>query len=174
MRVKYLLRILLVMGAILLFSSRLQSILVSGNSFLETLRPMIEKPFATYDEKMAMKYPVYYDFIQAVKEITPEDSVLYLPELNIPRPKPMWALGNIQITQPLLYPRKVRKLGLDNFPAKKDDDKATYIIVAYGYPEISVPDSKLIILVDDNKIQPDVYEPLVFKENNIAGLIIVE
>ncbi|OGJ37774.1 MAG: hypothetical protein A2383_01660 [Candidatus Pacebacteria bacterium RIFOXYB1_FULL_39_46] len=167
-------RIVLITIIGLFFLSRIKSILVSGNSFFATLQPIIDQPFASYDEKMAMQYPVYYDFIQDIKKITSEDSLIYLPEINISRPQPMWALSSIHITQPLLYPRKVQKFDINNLPLKKAGDPDTYIVVAYGYPKIVLPDYDLILLVDDKHIASEKYDSSVFEENKMAGLILVE
>jgi len=58
---------------------------------------------------MSMKYPRYYNLIQEIKSKTPEDSTIYLPAVNLAYGVPMWALGQLQMTQTLLYPRTIKK-----------------------------------------------------------------
>jgi|GEM_PF-5765819 len=88
---------------------RVKSILVSSSNFIKTLEPIFQHPFATTDEKLTMKYPRYYPLIQEIKRLTPEDATIYLPIVNIEYGQPLWALGQIQMTQTLLYPRTVKK-----------------------------------------------------------------
>ena len=103
------LRALLWMGILALALYRGSSLFKSANNFLHTFEPIVQHPFATTAEKMSYKYPRYYDLIENIKIQTPSDSTIYLPSVNIPYGRPLWALGQIQMTQTLLYPRTVKK-----------------------------------------------------------------
>jgi len=94
---------------IILVIVRASSIFSSAHNFIATLEPIYHHPFASTAQKMSMKYPRYYDFIQEIKNKTPEDSTIYLPSVNIAYGKPLWALGQLQMTQTLLYPRIVKR-----------------------------------------------------------------
>jgi len=76
---------------------------------MQTLEPIYHQPFASTSQKMSMKYPRYYNLIQEIKSKTPEDSTIYLPAVNLAYGVPMWALGQLQMTQTLLYPRTIKK-----------------------------------------------------------------
>jgi len=93
----------------LLILIRIKSILINSSSFFKTLEPIWQHPFATKAEKLTMKYPRYYPLMQEIKNTTPENTTIYLPEVNIPYGQPLWALGQMQMTQTLLYPRNVKK-----------------------------------------------------------------
>jgi len=103
------LKVILWTGIVVLILLRTSSIIASAGNFVKTLEPIYRHPFATTDQKLAMKYPRYYDFIQEIKKSTPEDSTIYLPSVHLSYGTPMWALGQIQMTQTLLYPRTVKK-----------------------------------------------------------------
>jgi len=88
---------------------RASSIFSSAQNFMQTLEPIYHQPFVSTSQKMSMKYPRYYNLIQEIKSKTPENSTIYLPAVNLAYGVPMWALGQLQMTQTLLYPRTIKK-----------------------------------------------------------------
>lgn len=142
--------------ALLLFSciiymgyARLNSVITSRSQFIKTLEPIIKHPLATYDEKMSFKYPIYYDFIQEIRNNTPNNCTIYVPHTGIPYPKAMWAIDLMQLTQTALYPRKV--VSIEKYIEGSDDEKS-YKIFIHGEGLEEYPESSIVILKTDEDL----------------------
>lgn len=146
---------------------RLQSMASSLNPFLETVQPLIFRPHLSYDQKMSLKYPVYFKYIAAVKSITSENSTIYVNPIGIPYGQIMWPIGQLKLTSALLFPRKVVFYSENRV---QDEAGETYLLLAKGFPKENVK-AKSVYVIDDNGIKEisGDYDPGKFKNQN--GLI---
>lgn len=152
--------------AMLLTGARFVSIVSKAKPFIKTLEPIYKNPMASYEEKMDMKYPEYLEFINKVKRLTLEDSIIYLPNVEIPFGQAMWPVSNRSMNASLLYPRKV--FGPEVKP-EKIIDKETYIIFYKGVPDRIINAEKVFVVGDEIQIIKSDYDQSELKEKK--GLI---
>jgi hypothetical protein len=79
---------------------------------------------------MSYKYPKYWNLISTIKNLTDENSIIYLPQASINYGEDLWPILNIPMTSALLYPRKVLIVDVP----KKDPKFETYIVFCNSYP----------------------------------------
>lgn len=156
-----------VLVLLLFVAFRISSIINSFVPFLNTLKPLFLYPHATYEEKMSMKYSEYIDFIEKVKAITPENSVIYFPRINIPRGMPMWVAGQLKVDAALLFPRNVA--WFDNYAIHKGETH-TYIAFIKGSPQQAIKAKEVYVIKDNIQIYFRDYDPEVFGDSE-NGLI---
>lgn len=109
-------------------SLRLRSIGHSANRFWSTIAIILQNPFASYEDKMTMKYPRFFPFMRMISANTPQDSTIYLPrDPGIAYGEPMWPIANFQVVSALLYPRTIIAFSPDLIP-QKDPSAKTFII----------------------------------------------
>ena len=152
--------------AALFAGARFVSIVSKAKPFIKTLEPIYKNPMASYEEKMDVKYPEYLEFINKVKRLTLEDSVIYLPNVGIPFGQTMWPVSNRNMNASLLYPRKV--FGPEVKP-EKIIDKETYIIFYKGVPDRIINAEKVFVVEDEIQIIKSDYDQSELKEKK--GLI---
>jgi hypothetical protein len=128
---------------------RFSSVLTHLRPFIETLRPIFFLSNASYFEKMSIKYPVYYEYIEKVKTLTPENSVIYIPRNEIPYNKPMWPIASLQISSAFLFPRKVSFLDVENINKL---EKNSYIVIIDNQPEINIKAKDVFVFEKDTNI----------------------
>jgi hypothetical protein len=144
---------------------RFQSAIESFRPFVATLAPIFTDPHASYEEKMSMKYPVYFDFIQQLKNLTPDDSIIYFPQIDIPRGVPMWVAGQMKVDAALLFPRRV-----EFFQDQTADMKIpTYVVFIKGGPEGVIKSKDVYIIGKDVNILDGNYNSSSFQDG--IGLI---
>jgi hypothetical protein len=145
---------------------RLFSAIAHIGTFFETLKPMHSSPNASYSEKMSMKYPVYYNFIEKVKALTPEDGTVYIPSVEIPYSNMMWPIGSLQISSALLFPRKV---SFYDVAYLEKPEKNTFIVIVNGNPKESITTKKIYIFGEDTMNETtDNYAPTNFNGSDIG------
>lgn len=84
-------------------------------------RNIIRNPQASYEEKMHLHWGEFYDYMTFIKDNTPEDSTIIVPEQN-----KIWPLfGNASLVRYFLYPRKIGKLD----KSKIEKQPNTYIMI---------------------------------------------
>jgi len=99
---------LIILALLFTASLRFRSMALSSGRFWSTVAVILQNPFASYEDKMTMKYPRFFPFMRMVSANTPEDSIVYLPsDPKIPYGEPMWPISNFQVVSSLLYPRTV-------------------------------------------------------------------
>ena len=160
-------KIILVTTVLVLFTLRFQSVIKSLGSFYLTLEPLFLHPQAIYDEKMSMKYPVYFDFILKVKSITPNDSTIYVPSIEIPYVDKMWPIVNIPISSAFLFPRKIVYFSSQNITAH---DKNSFLVISDGFPEEKIQAKYVYLLGKSVEKFSGNYNPLNFNKSD-NGLI---
>ena len=148
--------ILTVILAIFIVVLRMASIINNIKPFLLTLEPIIKNPTASYGEKMTMKYPKYFPYIEKLLVLTPADSVIYIPSDSV-YPDPMWYISFKAVDEGLLYPRKI--IQSEDTPVIVDDGP-TYVVLFNGFPRQDIDVSK-IYTFENNQI----YEVAVMKYN---------
>ena len=162
-------KVLLVFLVLVLIFLRLQSAINSLKPFYLTLEPLILRPHATYDEKMSTIYPVYFDYITAVKSLTPEDSTIYLPPptTSFSYENEMRRLTNLAITSALLFPRNV-----SFFDDKSliNTEKNTYVVITNGFPQIKIKAKQIYIIGENVENGFGNYDPTSLN-NSVNGLI---
>lgn len=132
---------------------------------LAKLTPIITNPFATYDQKMTHAYGEFYQVMQQVKILTPEDSTIVIP----PQSAPWVDEGNDALVRRFLYPRTITHL--DNIDLTQANN--TFVLIAighwpeegnytHGWPKQIIPSDHIWHLDPrDNKIEKivGVYDP---------------
>jgi|GEM_PF-1839169 len=144
------------------------SLIYSVEPFWGTLAPIFNHPFVTYEEKMRMAYPGYYDLMMMIKKETPENSVIYVPDVAIAYGEAFWAVDNITITTAFLYPRYVlpQSQGIKKFDCCK-----SYALFVAGRPEFEVGSHEIIIFEGkDIKVVNGNYRPKNYSSSEM-GLI---
>jgi len=101
-------RILILSSVLILGIMRFWSAFSHLRVFIGTLEYIISHPQATYEQKMDIKYPQYYHFINEVNSIVPESSSIIIYSCSQPISEQLLTnLYNYPLTQVLLYPREV-------------------------------------------------------------------
>lgn len=157
-------KILLVSIVLIMLLMRLQSAIKNLGAFYLTLEPIFSHPHATYSEKMSIMYPVYFDFITEVKAVTPDDSTIYIPPIQIQYENNIWPIANLQISSSLLFPRNVAPFNNQNC------DKNSYIVITGGYPQEKLKAKKIYIIGKEPEEIIGDYDPLDFNKTD-NGLI---
>ena len=127
---------------------------------------------------MKVKYGYYYDYINFVKQIVPENSSILLP----PQENPWQNEGNQRLSRYFLYPRTIYSAHESNLP-----EDISYIVIAWGSPDFSpkngksygwpkerIEASKIYIYNFDTKSITEYsenYDPDKFMKPGIYGLI---
>lgn len=62
----------------------------------------VQRPFATYDEKMRLQMGMSYDYLVFVRAHAPESAIILIPPPTYPLPH----LGNLTVVQYFIYPRR--------------------------------------------------------------------
>lgn len=147
---QYLTLKIVIFGVIISYAFiRILSTINHLNPFIDTLREVVVHRSLTYSEKMHLKYPRYYDYIEWIKVVTPEDAIIYQTDLEIPYGEPLWPSNNIQMNNAWLYPRHILPWkGLN--AVKREDSLPTYIMVIDGFPRSDVKSSSVLIFNENN------------------------
>jgi len=128
---------------------RLSSATRAYNAFTATLVEIYQNRNVGYTDKMRIKYPRYYDYIEWIKTVTPDNAIIYQTDLEIPYGEPLWPSNNIQMNTAWLYPRRILPWqGLDT--VTKEASLPTYIMIIDGFPRSDVKSSKVILLNENN------------------------
>jgi len=138
MRVRIFRKIVLIsviLFGLAVFGLRVSSAIHYSKAFIDTLTPIFFNPHASYDEKMSVRYPLYFDFIKFIKTKTPEESTIYIPDVSIPYGDKMWPITSIEITSALLYPRRIVRFQ-EGVPSK--NDTMAYVVIIKGEPSGSI------------------------------------
>lgn len=144
---------------------------------LHKLVPIFSHPLASYDQKMTLAYGEFYQIMQQVRSLTPEDSTIVIP----PQSAPWVDEGNDALVRRFLYPRQIDHL--EDIDLK--NATSTYALIAYGHwpeegnythgwPKQIIPSNHIWHLYpSDNKIEKIIgfYDP---NSNWEWGLIEVE
>lgn len=80
---------------------------------------------SSYDLKMTERWGIYYQYIQFVKNNTPENSTILVP----PQELPWYSTGNVALDLYFLFPRT---LGNGNFNNSIDLEKYDYVMLSWG------------------------------------------
>ncbi len=162
-------KVLLVFLVLVLIFLRLQSAINSLKPFYLTLEPLILRPHATYDEKMSMRYPVFFDYITRVTTLTSENSTVYLPlpTTSFSNENEMGRLTNLAISSALLFPRDV---AFFNDQSLTNTEKNVYVVVTNGFPQFKIKAKQIYIIGEKVERVLGDYDPANFN-NSVNGLI---
>lgn len=124
----------------IIFSNKILILILLSYIFLNNLAEttaIISKDFtfitkhanATYDEKMREKVTEeFYNYVQFVKNYTPDDATILIPPQNFPWPQ----TGNIPYMRYFLYPRKLTNSVSDLTDSGVDFKELDYVLLAWG------------------------------------------
>jgi hypothetical protein len=127
---------------------------------------------------MQAKYGYYYDYMEFVKTIVPENSSILIP----PQINPWQFEGNQRLDRYFLYPRTLYSTGEVNLPGNYD-----YILIAwgnsafppdkgdlYGWPRFKIK-AEDVYIYDINtktfKVYQGDYDPEKYLKDGVYGLI---
>jgi hypothetical protein len=79
----------------------------------------------SYSDKMRESWGLYYDYIEFVKENTPENALILVP----PQQTPWLSTGNVGLDRYFLYPRILVNGELN---ISKDLEKYDYVLLVWG------------------------------------------
>ena len=145
---------------------------------ISTTISMIGNSGLSYEEKMRKNVGFFYDYINFVKSVTPENAIIAIP----PMEHPWESEGNLVYTWAFLYPRKLvqgTKVGL---PQVNYD----YILIAkgstlkagesdYGWPRERVKADKIWYLDETtlsfNNSDNTIFDPTFSQNKDVWGLI---
>lgn len=113
---------------------------------LASLTPIIQDPFASYDDKMTSAYPGFYPFMLMVRSHTPEDSTIVIP----PQSSPWVTEGNGNMVTRFLYPRII----IHEEDLDADHTGELYYLIAkgswpsdgtykHGWPKTKIPAERI-------------------------------
>lgn len=147
---------------------RLNSASRNVKYFILTLTPMFYHPVASYDEKMSSKYPVFYDYLNIIKSLIPENSNVYINDTGDVYTTAMGPISNLQVSSALLYPRNVKLFETGDVPNLESGD---YVVMASGFPKSKIKSAEIYLVVGKNvKVTKGNYNPANFDPRDI-GLI---
>lgn len=140
-----------------------------SSSLVKNGYSIINKPLASKDEKMRLKWGDFYDYVNFVKENTPEDAIIMFP----PKTRPWLSVGNEQLVRYFLYPRTIIQ-DLEN-PYAQIDEEAGFVMIAwggwtceredcFGWPKVKVRAEWILYKMEgskeiEDKIEDTVYNP---------------
>jgi hypothetical protein len=168
-----------VLGVIIWFLSiNLHAIIPS---VIKNSHVIIKYPLASYEEKMRLKWDDFYNYMNFIKENTPEDAVIMFP----PKIRPWLSAGNEQLVRYFLYPRRILQ-DYEN-PNAQINKMATYAMITWGgwtcegenchgWPKVEISAEWIIYKEKDstgieNKLENTVYNPEDDINKSAWGLI---
>lgn len=149
--------------------------------FNSDLLIMLNKPRATYVEKMGIKVGAeFYNYTEFIKMYTPEDSIILIP----PRAYPWPQTGNVAYLRYFLYPRKLLKGNEYSPEYDYIKDNINFVLIAWGetattqygythgWPKFDVDAEKIMIMEDDGIVEFEGdYKYENYKDKCVWGLI---
>jgi hypothetical protein len=145
-------------GRVLLFILTISTfILNTGTTLIDALDSdiyILLHSQKTYDQKMDIKWPVFYNYMTFIKNNTPQNSTILIP----PQVSPWLSTGNSALVRYFLYPRKLIHGGLDSIPL----DGYDYIMISwgrwsndnfsYGWPMVDIKAQELLYWDQDSNV----------------------
>lgn len=152
--------------------------------FSENVTHIFSHPIATYDEKMKYNWKFFYEYMQYVKKVTPEDAVIALP----PAQSHWLSTGNIVLVRYFLYPRSVVNLvetqSIETIYQIPPGEYSHMLLaqglwndpqVPYGWPKQQIPVEKIFLLnreeMTESIVQTSVYEPKLYEDTPYWGVL---
>lgn len=114
-----------------------------------SIEPIRQYPFASYDQKMIRSYPELYPALKEVVRLTPPDSTIIIP----PQGNPWEFEGNGAIVTYFVYPRHV--INMSEASAVPKVSGSSFILIAkgswptltnplgFGWPKIKIESQKI-------------------------------
>lgn len=115
-----------------------------------------------YDDKMKERWGFYYDYMEFIRDNTPENSKILIP------PQAYYAsVGNAGLDRYFLYPRPLGNGDLYNVITKGYD----YVLINPGWPKETIKTDKILILNSDKSISQfkNIYDPNMI--SNFWGIL---
>ncbi len=156
------------------------NVLTALKDIAPRLTPIIKNPLMSRDDKMRHLHHDFYDYMQFVKQYTPEDAII----LRMPQQGKWPSLSNDGYDRAFIYPRFTK--GGDETNLNDPEIKYVFVHRAYGppitdqyiekWPTFKVPAKRVIYMRDNNyKNAPIVvegdYDPVVRTYDDLWGII---
>lgn len=148
----------------------------SINDALISTSKILSRLDFTYDQKMNMTWPTFYNYMKFVKENTPDNARIAIP----PAEEHWLHTGNLVLVNYFLYPRKLFEGTIYSLPKEKID----YILLAkglwnrgesdFGWPKVFLKDVEVNYLNTDQGVFETYFgdfDPNYERNKNSWGLI---